>query len=158
MEIIPYFQIDRVLPISALTVAGFMLLVSIWTPLHDPSIPERWFSPPRLYFVWAFPALGVAAFCVLFKSLCMKAELAPFVSSVALFISAYLGFVGSHPPACYTAGCHCPRCSGAVGNTPFHPLGSMHCPTRCSCIPFIAIRFSGVRYRRKMATIRPPTN
>jgi len=83
---------------SALAVAGFMVLVSIFTPLHDPSIPARWFSPPRVYFIWTFPMLGLAAFFMLMKSIRQRAELLPFVCSVVLFISAYLGLLAAIYP------------------------------------------------------------
>lgn len=83
---------------SALAVAGFMILVSIWTPLHDPSIPARWFSPPRIYFIWTFPMLGLVAFSMLMKSIRQRAELLPFVSSAVLFISAYLGLLAAIYP------------------------------------------------------------
>jgi cytochrome d ubiquinol oxidase subunit II len=76
---------------SALIVAGFLLLVSIWTPVHDPTILARWLSPPRIYFVWAFPVLGIVAFVLLLKSLKERRELMPFISTVLIFLSAYLG-------------------------------------------------------------------
>ena len=76
---------------SALIVAGFMIIVSIWTPLHDPQIPARWFSEPRIYFVWAFPLLGITAFVLLLIGLKKKRVSMPFFASVLLFVSAYLG-------------------------------------------------------------------
>lgn len=76
---------------AAIAVAGFMVLVSIWTPLHSPDIAARWFSRPRLYFIWLFPLLGVASFLMLMRSLTHKLETAPFFYSILLFLSAYLG-------------------------------------------------------------------
>jgi cytochrome d ubiquinol oxidase subunit II len=76
---------------SALLVAAFMIVVSIWTPVHDPSIPARWLSPPRIYFIWTFPLLGVIAFFFLLRSLRKRTELMPFVCSILLFLSGYLG-------------------------------------------------------------------
>lgn len=76
---------------AAIAVAGFMVLVSIWTPLHSPDITARWFSRPRLYFIWLFPLLGVASFLMLMRSLKHKLETAPFFYSILLFLSAYLG-------------------------------------------------------------------
>jgi cytochrome d ubiquinol oxidase subunit II len=85
---------------SALAVAGFMLVVSIWTPLHDPSIPARWLSPPRLYIVWLFPLLGVTAFLLLLKALKVRQELTPFLCAILLFLSGYLGLqAGIYPYA-----------------------------------------------------------
>jgi cytochrome d ubiquinol oxidase subunit II len=76
---------------SGLAVAGFMIVVSIWTPLHDPAIAARWLSPPRLYFVWVFPLLGVVAFFLLLKGLRARREISPFVCAILLFLSGYLG-------------------------------------------------------------------
>jgi len=76
---------------AALIVAGFMILVSIWTPFHDPQISVRWLSPPRIYFVWMFPLLGVVSFILLMKSLKQRRDNQPFFFSLLLFLSAYLG-------------------------------------------------------------------
>jgi cytochrome d ubiquinol oxidase subunit II len=76
---------------SGLAVAGFMVVVSIWTPLHDPAILARWLSPPRLYFIWVFPLLGVTAFFLLLTGLRARRERTPFVCAILLFLSGYLG-------------------------------------------------------------------
>jgi cytochrome bd ubiquinol oxidase subunit II len=77
--------------LAALSVAGFMMVVSIWTPIHNPEIPARWFSEPRIYFIWVFPLLGFISFYFLIQSLRKRREIAPFLFSVLLFLSAYLG-------------------------------------------------------------------
>ncbi|MFH0725395.1 MAG: cytochrome d ubiquinol oxidase subunit II [Pseudomonadota bacterium] len=77
--------------LAALSVAGFMVIVSIWTPIHNPEIPARWFSSPRVYFIWIFPLLGLVSFYLLIQSLGKRREIAPFLFSVLLFLSAYLG-------------------------------------------------------------------
>ena len=77
--------------LAAFVMAGFMLLVSAWTPYHAPDLTARWFTVPRIYFVWNFPLLGMIAFVMLLWSLKKKKELMPFISSVLLFIAAYLG-------------------------------------------------------------------
>lgn len=76
---------------AAWIVAGFMLLVSAWTPSVDPAIVERWFSHPRIQFIWFFPVIGSAAFLFLLVSLKRRYEVYPFVASLSLFLSAYLG-------------------------------------------------------------------
>ena len=85
---------------SALIVAGFMVIVSIWTPLHAPDFTLRWFSWPRVLFIWIFPLCGLAAFVGLLKSLKARYEVMPFICSVLLFLSAYLGLqFGLYPYA-----------------------------------------------------------
>lgn len=76
---------------SALAVAGFMLVVSVWTPLHFPEIQARWFSPPRVYFIWIFPLIGIISFILLIQRLKNRSDTAPFFFSIGLFLSAYLG-------------------------------------------------------------------
>jgi cytochrome bd ubiquinol oxidase subunit II len=71
--------------------AGFMVLVSVWTPLHAPELTGRWFTEPRIYFVWNFPLLGIVAFAGLLWSLKKRRERIPFFAAVLLFLSAYLG-------------------------------------------------------------------
>lgn len=76
---------------AAVITAGFMFLVSVWTPHHAPDLTARWFTAPRVYFVWNFPLLGIIAFVMLLWSLKRRKEILPFFSSILLFISAYLG-------------------------------------------------------------------
>ena len=85
---------------SACAVAGFMIVVTIWTPLHDPAITGRWLSAPRIYFVWSFPLLALVAFLLLYRALRARKELAPFICSALLFLSGYLGLqTGIYPYA-----------------------------------------------------------
>jgi cytochrome d ubiquinol oxidase subunit II len=76
---------------AALIVAAFMIVVSIWTPIHNPEITERWFSTPRIYFIWFFPLLGIFSIVSLLRSLKRRREKSPFFYSVLLFFSAYVG-------------------------------------------------------------------
>ena len=76
---------------AAWAVAAFMIVVSVWTPVQHPGFIERWFSTPRIYFIWIFPIIGVSALIFLFKSLNAQKERLPFFSSLGLFLSAYLG-------------------------------------------------------------------
>ena len=40
-----------------LAVLLFMGAVSLWTPLAEPRIVARWFSPPNIYFLWPVPVV-----------------------------------------------------------------------------------------------------
>jgi len=83
---------------SALVVLGFQVLVTVWTPLHYPSVWTNWFSKPRIYFIWTFPLLGLIAFYGLIKSLKTRREILPFGCSVLLFLAGYLGLIASLYP------------------------------------------------------------
>lgn len=83
---------------SAGAVLGFQILVTVWTPLHYPPVLQHWFSPPRIYFIWAFPVMGLIAFYELMKGLRLRRETLPFVCSVFLFLAGYFGLVASIYP------------------------------------------------------------
>lgn len=76
---------------AAMIVAFFMIVVSVWTPLHNSDLTARWFSTPRVYFIWLFPIVGVFSFVSLLRSLKRRSEKTPFFYSVLLFFSAYVG-------------------------------------------------------------------
>ncbi|MCF8470631.1 MAG: cytochrome d ubiquinol oxidase subunit II [Parvibaculum sp.] len=65
--------------------------VSVMTPLLRPAIAERWFGGVNLLYFAPVPLLTLALAAWLFYSIFAKRELAPFLSSVGLFI---LGFGG----------------------------------------------------------------
>jgi cytochrome d ubiquinol oxidase subunit II len=85
--------------LAALSVAGFMIIVTIWTPVHNPEIVARWFSSPRVYFIWIFPFLGLVSFYLLIQGLKKRREITPFFFSVLLFLSAYLGLEAALYPS-----------------------------------------------------------
>ncbi|WP_119419451.1 cytochrome d ubiquinol oxidase subunit II [Desertibaculum subflavum] len=72
-------------------VLGFVGVVSLWTPLAQPAIAERWFAWPRLLLLSPVPLATVAAGAQLWQSLRRGRELAPFLLTVAIFLLAYLG-------------------------------------------------------------------
>lgn len=80
-----------------LVVMGFMAIVSLWTPLANPHIAERWFSLPNIFYLWPIPVLtGVVA---LFTWRWLKTrDVLPFVGAISLFMLGYLGLVISWFP------------------------------------------------------------
>ncbi len=83
---------------STLAVLLFMAVVTVWTPSRYPLVWKHWFAPPRIYFVWCFPLLGlISAYCLL-RSLKAAREVAPLICAVALFLSGYFGLMTSLYP------------------------------------------------------------
>ena len=72
-------------------VLGFVGLVSLWTPLAQPAIAERWFVWPRMLWLSPVPLATVLAGAMLWLSLRRGRELAPFLLTIAIFLLAYLG-------------------------------------------------------------------
>jgi len=77
--------------VTLLIVLGFVLLVSLWTPLRYPSIAERWFSFPNLLFLSPVPLITALVGLAIWRNLRQGHDLGPFVGAVMLFL---LGFVG----------------------------------------------------------------
>lgn len=68
-----------------------MSAVSLWTPILDPAIADRWFSWPNILFLSPVPLAVAATAITLVAKLNARAELAPFLLSLFLF---WLGFSG----------------------------------------------------------------
>jgi cytochrome d ubiquinol oxidase subunit II len=84
--------------VSALIVLAFMALVTVWTPYRYPQVLHHWLSPPRIYFVWTFPLLGLLAAYRLTKDVRERHERSPLIWAVVLFLSGYLGLAASLYP------------------------------------------------------------
>ena len=67
-------------------------IVSLWTPLVDGGIAQRWFSWPNIAFLSPVPALTVLFGILEWRAIAdRKAELSPFFYAVLLFSLSYLG-------------------------------------------------------------------
>jgi len=64
--------------------------VSIWTPLTEPGIADRWFSLPNLFWFMPVPVLVALAMFALLRTL-RGARFAPFLLTLALVFLAYSG-------------------------------------------------------------------
>ncbi len=84
--------------VSTLIVLAFMALVTIWTPYHYPRVLSAWFGPPRIYYIWTFPLLGLFAVYRLTKGVRERREFPPLIWAVVLFLSGYLGLAASLYP------------------------------------------------------------
>ncbi len=83
---------------SGILVLFFMAVVTFWTPYEYRIVWKFWFSPPRIYFIWAFPLLGLISAGLLIRSLRGKREAMPLAYSVGLFLSGYFGLTASVYP------------------------------------------------------------
>jgi cytochrome d ubiquinol oxidase subunit II len=78
---------------SGMIVLVFMAIATAWMIYHYPLVWTNWFSPPRIYFVWIFPPLGLIAALQLARSLRSRKEVKPLVYSVGLLLSGYAGLI-----------------------------------------------------------------
>ena len=71
----------------------FIVLMSVWTPLAEPRIAERWFSLPNLFWFAPVPVLTAALAVTLHRSLARGGEILPFLCSIGLFFLTFTGLV-----------------------------------------------------------------
>jgi len=65
--------------------------VSIWTPLMDAHIAQRWFSWPNLLWLSPVPILAGTTALWAWRAFGGKAEAAPFIAGICLFLLSFLG-------------------------------------------------------------------
>ena len=82
-----YGQADRAL----ITVFGFILAVSLWTPLDNAAVAERWFSWPNILMFSPVPIVTLAVVVALYRALRLRRVYQPFLLTAALFVLAYTG-------------------------------------------------------------------
>ncbi|MGV3743175.1 MAG: cytochrome d ubiquinol oxidase subunit II [Burkholderiaceae bacterium] len=71
----------------------FIAMVSIWTPMVDQRIADRWFSMPNLLYFSPVPVLTVAIAWLLWDSLRKGREVLPFLCAMGLFFLSFTGLV-----------------------------------------------------------------
>jgi cytochrome d ubiquinol oxidase subunit II len=81
-----------------LTVVGFMAVVSLWTPLAQARIAERWFSLPNFYFLWPVPVVTALVVFMIWRWIENGRDTPPFLGTIVLFLLGYLGLVISNFP------------------------------------------------------------
>lgn len=66
-------------------------VVSIWTPLENASIAERWFSWPNIILLSPVPILTLLVAWTIWRALHSVSEAFPFVGAIVLFLLCYAG-------------------------------------------------------------------
>ncbi|EGM79041.1 cytochrome d oxidase cyd, subunit II [Rheinheimera sp. A13L] len=70
---------------------GFIVVVSIWTPLRDASIAERWFSLPTILWFSPVPVLVLACTYLLRRAVAQRKQIQPFIFTLMLVFLGYSG-------------------------------------------------------------------
>jgi cytochrome d ubiquinol oxidase subunit II len=83
---------------STIIVVVGMAVVTIWMPYHYAQILNLWLSAPRIYYVWAFPLVGLIAAYRLITSTTKGRERTPLACAIILLFSGYLGLGSSLYP------------------------------------------------------------
>ena len=77
-------------PFSLLLLAA-IVVVSVWTPLRDPAVAERWFSFPNIVFLAPVPVLVAVCMLLLLRALGRTPFRLPFVMALGLIFLGYTG-------------------------------------------------------------------
>ena len=72
---------------------AFIVMVSVWTPLEEPRIAERWFSLPNLLYFSPVPILTVVLSGLLWWALNRGRDVLPFLCAMGLFFLSYTGLI-----------------------------------------------------------------
>jgi cytochrome bd ubiquinol oxidase subunit II len=72
---------------------AFILMVSIWTPLREARIADRWFSFPNMLYFSPVPLLTALLAFILWRSLNQGRDVRPFLCAMGLFFLSYTGLI-----------------------------------------------------------------
>ena len=75
-----------------------MAVVSIWSPLAEPRIFDRWFSGANIFYLARVPVLTALAAFAVWRGLETFKDTTPFLGTVALFLLGFLGLAISTLP------------------------------------------------------------
>lgn len=84
--------------ILLLAVLAFMVVISLWTPMMEARIAQRWFSAPNIFYLWPVPLVTALVALLIWRWLEDGREVPPFLGTIALFLLGYVGLVISNFP------------------------------------------------------------
>jgi cytochrome d ubiquinol oxidase subunit II len=87
------YKITLPLLTAVLVVFG---IIGVWTPFVDDMVRNRWFE--NLTIIWVLPFLTLLFAFQIFRSVRNRLEGMPFVATMGLFITTYLGLIVSRWP------------------------------------------------------------
>lgn len=70
-------------------------VVTIYTPVRFHWVARKWFGTPGLYYYPIPVAVALGAFLMLFRGLRRGFEVAPFLWSLVIFVSSFIGLAGT---------------------------------------------------------------
>ncbi|MHB1587095.1 MAG: cytochrome d ubiquinol oxidase subunit II [Acidiferrobacteraceae bacterium] len=70
-------------------------VVTIYTPVRFHWVARKWFGTPGLYYYPIPVVVALGAFLLLFRALRRGVEVAPFLWSLVIFVSSFVGLAGT---------------------------------------------------------------
>lgn len=77
--------------LSLIAVLIAILAVSVWTPIADPGIAQRWFSWPNIALLAPVPIITALIALAEWHALTHDHEFVPFLGAVGLFLMSFIG-------------------------------------------------------------------
>jgi cytochrome bd ubiquinol oxidase subunit II len=87
------YKLTTPLLVAVLVIFG---IISIWTPLVNEVVWDRWFG--NLQVIWILPALTLVCMYGVYWAVQRQRELLPFMATLGMFLFTYLGLVVSKWP------------------------------------------------------------
>jgi cytochrome d ubiquinol oxidase subunit II len=78
-----------------LVLLGFIAMVSLWTPLQDPNIAQRWFHDELFYRLLPVPFLVAICAFFMYRAVRERHHNTPFVLALLLVLLGYAGLLVS---------------------------------------------------------------
>ena len=72
---------------------AFIVMVSVWTPLVEERIANRWFSYPNILYFSPVPILTALLALLLWRALRRGRDVQPFLYTMGLFFLSYTGLI-----------------------------------------------------------------
>lgn len=72
-------------------VALFLAIVSISMPMMNPAIRKLWWSVPNIFYLLPIPTASLVLILLIWRDLQTRREVRPFLCSIGLFLTAYIG-------------------------------------------------------------------
>jgi cytochrome d ubiquinol oxidase subunit II len=69
----------------------FLAIVSISMPIMNPAIRQLWWSLPNIFYLLPIPTASLVLIISIWRDLHSGREIRPFLCSIGLFLTAYLG-------------------------------------------------------------------
>ena len=91
-------RMEMLAPKLAMGVFAAIGIVSIWTPLSNEAIAERWFAGNNFLYLSALPIITALSGLLLLYALKKKREVLPFVLSLLIFLFSFIGLGVSQYP------------------------------------------------------------
>jgi cytochrome d ubiquinol oxidase subunit II len=86
-------RLHRVVWPLTIILLGFIAVVSLWTPLQDPNVAQRWFASGLFYRLLPVPFLVAVCAFLMHRAVRDRHHKTPFVLALALVLIGYLGLL-----------------------------------------------------------------